>query len=378
MKNHVFKKVMALLFASALLILVFPAGGVQAFSFAGKPKITVEVVNETDIKVKISKTNGAKGYEVWVTSDLGYADYKDDYTYFECFGFDIDEEITDNFVKARTIKKDGSKKRAAVIKNLSDSVVSVKVRAYGANHIYGEFSKTKTVEVKKQEVGYKSSYNFASAKKGDTIKFGTFEQDYPIDGKDPIEWIVLDKTQNGLFVVSKYALDVLPWDKRGGNSWGTSSLRAWLNDKFYEVAFNETEKKMIKETQVVNTEKNPIYGTYYRDTEEKIFLLSLKEVTKTEYGYDTNTYAYDVSRRCIPTKYAIAQGSTYDKDDVQTSKEKKTCWWWLRSAGNDTSGGYFADHAVTVQYGGSIYLTGESTYEYGMGVRPAMWIKLKS
>ena len=48
-------------------------------------------------------------------------------------------------------------------------------------------------------------------------------QDYPVDGKDPIEWVVLDKTEDSIFVMSKYALDCLPYNKVFVNAKSTAT-----------------------------------------------------------------------------------------------------------------------------------------------------------
>ena len=45
-------------------------------------------------------------------------------------------------------------------------------------------------------------------KAGDTIIFGTYEQDNnPDNGPEPIEWDVLDSKDGNVLVVSKYVLD---------------------------------------------------------------------------------------------------------------------------------------------------------------------------
>ena len=61
---------------------------------------------------------------------------------------------------------------------------------------------------------------------------------------------------------------------------------------------------------------NPRYGkSGGRDTEDRVFLLSLWEAEK--YFED------DEDRRTFPTVYAIAQ-------DVYVNSDLGTVWWWLR------------------------------------------------
>ena len=48
----------------------------------------------------------------------------------------------------------------------------------------------------------------AQAGVGDSIVFGAYEQDDDeSNGKEPIEWLVLEKKNNRLLVISRYALD---------------------------------------------------------------------------------------------------------------------------------------------------------------------------
>lgn len=55
---------------------------------------------------------------------------------------------------------------------------------------------------------------FATAKMGDIVKFGLYEQDWPENGKDPIEWIVLDKKSDEMLLLSKNALICKPYDTK--------------------------------------------------------------------------------------------------------------------------------------------------------------------
>ena len=77
-------------------------------------------------------------------------------------------------------------------------------------------------------------------------------QDYPVDGKDPIEWVVLDKTEDSIFVMSKYALDCLPYNKVYAYvTWQFCTLREWLNEKFYNRAKGLIEGRAEGETKVL-------------------------------------------------------------------------------------------------------------------------------
>ncbi len=370
----------------ALMVATLPAAGLQAAdNKPGTPSITVKAVNDTDVKVTIGKTSGADGYEVWITSDCGYTGYKNKNYTFGDYNYN---ENQGDYINAATVEKDGTAVRTVTLKNLSKASVSVKVRAYAGTHytdgwnenyssIYGEFSKVKTVKVTVQKKGYKSSYNFSKVKKGDTIKFGTYEQDYPVNGKDPIEWVVLDKTKSGIVVISKYALDCLPYNTEDTDvTWETCTLRKWLNEKFYNAAFNKTEKAMIRKTTVHNND-NPYYGTEGgNDTKDKVFLLSIEDALKESYGFDTDYLAYDINRRCAPSRYAVAQGAYQyqgTNENYYTADNKGACWCWLRSPGGSSNLAADVSSVGDVNdYGGGV------TNGYGAAVRPVLFLNLKS
>ncbi len=361
--KKVLQRILAIACMVALTVAVLPAAGLRAADKKpGKPKISVKAVNGTDVEITIQKTKGADGYEVWITSDWGCGGYRD-------------RLYSSDYINAATVEKDGTAVRTVTIKKLSKSSVSIKVRAYKGDYttnyescIFGDFSKEKTVKVKAQKKGYKTSYDFSKVKKGDTIKFGTYEQDYPVNGKDPIEWVVLDKTKTEIFVMSKYVLDGLPFNYKDDNKWDVCSQRKWLNKKFINAAFNKTEKSLIRETTLSN-KYNFIGGTPgCDDTKDKVFLLSIEEVINKSYGFDSDYAATDINRRCAPTKYAVAQGVYQHKDAskaYRTADNIFACGWLLRSPGRR----YYESEFESVS--GDGYIGGSA-----FGVRPAIKIFL--
>jgi hypothetical protein len=142
-------------------------------------------------------------------------------------------------------------------------------------------------------------------------------------------------------------------------TWGTCSLRQWLNSTFISNAFNDDEQKMIQTTKAT-ADKNPYYSTSLgEDTEDKLFLLSITEVEKY--------LGTDEARKCVPTDYAIARGAYTNSN--YTLDGKATCWWWLRSPGYGSSAAY-------VKYVGSVCNPGVDVNCSSMVVRPALWIDL--
>lgn len=204
-----------------------------------------------------------------------------------------------------------------------------------------------------------------NASVGDTITFGAYEQDNNTsNGKEAIEWTVLDKDGMSLLLISKQALDCQQYNTSYTDvTWESCSLRKWMNGTFLNKAFNAEEQAQIQNT-TVSADKNPEYNTNPGNaTTDKVFLLSINEVEKY--------FNSDEARKCAPTAYAKAQGA-YTSDIYKTASGAATCWWWIRSPGcNPNSAAY-------VSNGGSVSCSGY-TVNYGNdAVRPALWINLDS
>ncbi len=195
---------------------------------------------------------------------------------------------------------------------------------------------------------------------GDEVLFGAYKQGADPDSeKTAIEWLVLDKKDDKLLVISKYVLDCLKYHNSFADiTWEKCSLRKWLNDSFLNEAFTPAEQEKIQ-TTTVSTEENPWYITDPgKDTTDKVFLLSIAEAEKYFSSVE--------ERKCLPTAYAIARGTF--TSNRHKSDGKPTCWWWLRSPGDRQ---YFAS---TILLGGSINYDGCLVSNTHDGVRPAMWI----
>ena len=274
--------------------------------------------------------------------------------------------------------KTEQKKRTIVVKTLSAGNYKIKVRSYNTKKfgtkVYSDFGKATTVSIKENSNVSETAYDFDSVKKGDIIKFGSYEQDADFtNGKEAIEWVVLEKNKSLMFVVSKYALDALPYNTiQKEVTWKSCTLREWLNHNFYDTAFTDDEKEMIKTKKVENYD-NAEYGTAGgSDTKDKVFLLSQSECIDVDLGFESSN-----KRICIPTAYARQQRAKtrWWGSLALANPEKDGTWWWLRSPGNK------GDHAAYVGDFGSISTTGNSDF-YNIvsnhaAIRPAICIKVK-
>lgn len=208
------------------------------------------------------------------------------------------------------------------------------------------------------------TYNrIQNIKVGDTYTFGAYEQDnITSNGKEAIEWTVLDKDGMSLLLVSKQALDCKRYNTSYTDvTWENCSLRKWLNDSFFNAAFSEEERALIQST-TLSADKEPISYTNTNpgnDTTDKVFLLSIYEAKKY--------FNSDEARKCAPTAYAKARGAL-TSDDYKTPSGAATCWWWLRSPGN------YQNYAAHVRSDGSVYYFGYGVDYDDVSVRPALWI----
>lgn len=187
----------------------------------------------------------------------------------------------------------------------------------------------------------------ASLKVGDTFFLGAFEQDNNNgNGAEAIEWIVLEKTEGRILVISRYLLDCRRYHNNNVNvSWYTCSLRTWLNEDFYQDAFTAAEKERIL------TFSDPDSAA-----EDKVFLLSLEQV---EQYFTTKS-----SRICRATKYAVSR-------NAYVNSSTGGSWWLLRTAGVDDQ------HVVSINSDGAIDYTGGKVADSRGTVRPALWIRIQ-
>ncbi|MBQ8538723.1 MAG: TIR domain-containing protein [Ruminococcus sp.] len=212
-----------------------------------------------------------------------------------------------------------------------------------------------------QELNF--SKNMEKCKSADVdsyVKFGTYEQDNnESNGKEDIEWRVLEKKDNKILVVSKYALDFKPYnDIRIYSTWTDCSLRTWMNDDFFNTAFSDKEQAVIP-TVTVPAHNSYMYmskGKVSESTKDKVFILSTQELDKyfgvvdLDFGWKAREISWE------PTDYTKTKGTS------------STNGSWLRTS---TLENIDADY---------IYEDGHIDYEnidHLNYVCPAMWIELK-
>lgn len=205
---------------------------------------------------------------------------------------------------------------------------------------------------------YAEALHFQNLQAGDVIKFGEYEQDNNFEnGKEAIDWIVLDVQDGEAFVISQSCLEVMQFGTQDGIKlivWEESDLRKWLNSDFIEIAFSEYSQKCILQTSLTSISKwsfgNAEEG---RECLNYIFLLGENEYENylsNEKKVSVTPYA---QARCMDT--AAYSG------------------WWLRDVNFSSAGSqaayveYTFENNVNVEYYACNYLH---------MVRPAMRIDL--
>ena len=227
---------------------------------------------------------------------------------------------------------------------------------------------------------------------------------------EPIKWRILTTNDNSAFLMSELALDfwkpqlnytttntAISYNADNGvpegtyaNNWEYTFIRKWLNETFYNDVFNDLQKEIIKITLVDNSERscNPNnYPTYYKDgknnyaeqandTNDKIFLLSLQEVTTEAYGFSKGM-GNDPARALGTTDFARFQGlcSYLNEGRGDFSKTEGTVTWLTRSA---------FDAMASFNKGLDVHVVRCGLYPGALnvahsmgGIVPALWINLE-
>lgn len=201
---------------------------------------------------------------------------------------------------------------------------------------------------------------------GESLFLGETEQDNDLNnGSEPIEWIVLEKTESEVFVISKKIIEYLTFSKydnwvgvdgvmfmapQNFFTWriDRNQQRVWLNDNLYEHGFTESEKAIIKLTH----NKTPGYKDNYdlQESDDFLYIPSKEEVEQ---------YIPDVTQRQAEMTEYVAEKAEKKEEEYGT--------WSLRTEG------------ATPKYSMQILENGEFSSMYCSvtnGVRPVMWLDI--
>ena len=184
---------------------------------------------------------------------------------------------------------------------------------------------------------------------------------------EPIRWRILSEDGANAFILCDSIIANNPYEAGYENNYKNSDIRAWLNSTFYETAFTELLREIILTTTVDNSVESTGFlsnTNACEDTEDKIFLLSYREVTNSAYGFSSYYYEYDTARRMQTSDYSRATGA------MSTLSDYGIGVWWLRSPVY-----YNSSFARSVDSDGFVCSIDYVHYSY-VGIVPAMWITL--
>ena len=228
-------------------------------------------------------------------------------------------------------------------------------------------SRSKRMDIKRGQIG--------ETPVGRSFTLGLYEQDNSMkNGPEPIRWVVLAREGDRVLVISRYVLDCLRYDEeRRPVTWETCTLRAWLNGDFLSSAFDPDEQALI-ETAHVAADINPVYDVDPgADTEDKLFLLSLREAVLyflpegSDWGKWTLYQETYPRLLCAPTAYAAARGCA-------PQSENGAARWWLRSPGLSEASAAWVSRTGGRQDQGCLVDCSNSSIV--PGIRPVMWLSI--
>lgn len=199
---------------------------------------------------------------------------------------------------------------------------------------------------------------YRKAAKGDVIAFGSFEQDGDTtNGAEPIRWIVLERFDDRLLVLSADVLDGRQYNHVPFQevTWADSDLRAWMNDDFLTAAFGPAQQGIIATVCNSNEDQSVTGAEGGADTQDRVFALS-----------ETESVIY-LSSSANRADIGAAPATAFAASGALTVSEDGTADWWLRSPGTYGFAAQFVDAEGKPSVSGA-------NVDVLYGVRPALWI----
>ena len=194
---------------------------------------------------------------------------------------------------------------------------------------------------------------------------------------EDIKWDILKESDVKAVILSSLTLDAsyyekvertTKWMHNGGtgyaNNYSLSDIRKWLNDYFYDNAFNELQKSIIEETTVYNHKDSTgnLNNTLTCiNTADNVFILSVQEVNEYMPNKDSrkyNTNSVSDYAKCLNASTGSDWGS----------------YWLLRSP-HDGSESYKGTEIEVVNGVSGDITSSFVSYQF-FGIKPAITITL--
>ncbi len=151
---------------------------------------------------------------------------------------------------------------------------------------------------------------------GDEVNFGHYDMDFTKLGKEPVTWIVLEKDENEIYLLSKQGLGGSYYNqKHAKTTWGVSDMRLLLNSQEYLEMFNKYELERL-----------------VKNNGDRIYLLTPEEAQEF--------FSSDEERELSITQAAEAKGTNINymsKTNYWDVKDYRSSWWWLKGSSTEQS-----------------------------------------
>ncbi|WP_330619656.1 DUF6273 domain-containing protein [Vallitalea pronyensis] len=191
------------------------------------------------------------------------------------------------------------------------------------------------------------------------------------------DWRILDIKNDVALIITEYIIEQRSYHNAYKHiTWADCSLRQYLNGEFYNT-FNTTDQSRIIPVAIKNLD-NQWYGSKAgADTQDSIFLLSIEEVACRYFG-DSSEKLYNPGKN---QRYWLQRKDENNRKRIARleANRESVWWWWLRSPGRDNLKGVYihGDGNIGIQ-GNNVLRGNRSDGRCTGGVRPALWLKLKS
>lgn len=209
---------------------------------------------------------------------------------------------------------------------------------------------------------------------------------------DAVDWRILDPIEGLLlceFIIDAQPYNNMVYSDSGENfsdilftnyasDYETSYIRDWLNNDFYNTAFEGENQKIIT-TNLNNDSYSTLTGISGgekyngNETEDKVFLLSYNDVINSRYGFNTLDRYEDNLRITHGSDYAKCQGlGAYIKGGLYTdyTNPNGNSGWRLRTP-SSSSYNCVVYHRGSASSASDVLIT-------DCGIRPAIYIDIEA
>lgn len=194
-------------------------------------------------------------------------------------------------------------------------------------YLYGDYDEA--IKYFKEIISYSDAKEYmvkcqlhlmSDAEINDEVTFGIYEQDNNTEnGKEEIDWIVINKENDKVLLMSKEILDYQQFNTDASISsgaisreeayipWSESHVRKFLNHDFYNTAFADEEKEYIINSNLSTTDCDK----YTYSTQDNVFILSSDEFYTLKENFTVGTCLQ------VATEYAKSKSgchSCYTRD----------------------------------------------------------------